>query len=103
MFDTSSISDVKVHGKSTREVIKAKTRLMQVGPVTYDLVQPVRRSHLQRVSTGEARVIYLIFTVGDLEETAGWPKSDRYLGKQSRHVFITPGKGWRRHDKLVQR
>ena len=72
-FDSSSINDVKVYGKSTKDVIRAKARMMQIGPVTYELIQPVEGHGIYKESLdrrGEG-VINLTFTVDDLEkETA---------------------------------
>jgi len=73
IFDSNSIDDVKVYGKPTRDVTKAKTRLMQIGPVTYELIEPVEGEAIYKESLrrrGEG-IINLTFAVDDLDrETA---------------------------------
>jgi catechol 2,3-dioxygenase-like lactoylglutathione lyase family enzyme len=72
-FDTTSVKDVTVYGKSTHDAIRAKIRLMTIGPVTYELVEPVEGGAIYQESLdrrGEG-VINLTFDVDDLEkETA---------------------------------
>ncbi len=72
-FDSGSMSDVKVYGKSAQDAIKAKTVLMQIDSVKYELFEPVAGQAIFKESLdrrGEG-VINFTFTVGDLEkETA---------------------------------
>jgi catechol 2,3-dioxygenase-like lactoylglutathione lyase family enzyme len=73
MFDTSSIRDVKLNGKPTRAVITAKTRLMRIGPVPYELIEPVKGEAVFKESLdrrGEG-VINLTFSVEDVDREAG--------------------------------
>jgi methylmalonyl-CoA/ethylmalonyl-CoA epimerase len=69
VLDTSSIRDVKLHGRSTRDLIKAKTRLMRIGPVAYELIEPVEGEAVFKESLdrrGEG-IINLTFIVDDLD------------------------------------
>lgn len=74
MFDSSAIGDVKVYGKPPKTKIRAKTRIFQIGPVVYELIQPLEGEGIYRESLdrrGEG-IIDLTFTVNDLDrETAG--------------------------------
>jgi len=69
MLDTSLMRDVKLHGKSTKAMIKAKTRQMRIGPVVYELIEPVEGEAVYKESLdrrGEG-IINLTFNVDDLE------------------------------------
>lgn len=69
MLDTSSIRDVKLHGKSPNDLIRAKTRVMRIGPVAYELIEPVEGEAVYKESLdrrGEG-VINLTFSVEDLD------------------------------------
>jgi methylmalonyl-CoA/ethylmalonyl-CoA epimerase len=72
-FDSNSIGDVKTYGKSPSSAIRAKTRVLRIGPVLYELVQPVEGDSIFKESLdrrGEG-IIDLTFTVDDLDsETA---------------------------------
>jgi catechol 2,3-dioxygenase-like lactoylglutathione lyase family enzyme len=84
MFDTSSIRDVKLHGKSTKGVIKARTRLMQIGPVIYELVEPVEGAGIYKESLdrrGEG-IINLTFMVDDLDR-----ETNKLAGKGVSVIF----------------
>ena len=73
LFDTSTIGDVRLYGESTKDVIKAKTRLMQIGPVIYELFEPVAGKGIYQESLnrrGEG-IINLTFTVNDLDRETG--------------------------------
>jgi hypothetical protein len=73
MFDSSSIADVKVYGKTPKTTIKAKTRIFQIVPVLYELIQPVEGEGIYKETLdrrGEG-IIDLTFTVDNLDrETA---------------------------------
>ncbi len=73
MFDSSSVEDVKVYGSASKTKIRAKTRIFKIGPVVYELVQPVEGEGIYKESLdrrGEG-IIDLTFTVDDLDrETA---------------------------------
>jgi len=73
IFDSSSISDFKVNGKTPDTVVKTRTRTAQIGPVVYEFIQPLEGEAIYRESLnrrGEG-IIDLTFTVNDLEkETA---------------------------------
>jgi len=73
VFDSSSIENLKAHGKTPKTAIRAKTRVFNIGPVSYELVQPIEgegiyKENLDRRGEG---IIDLTFVVEDLErETA---------------------------------
>lgn len=73
MFDSSSIADFNVHGKASDVVVKARTRVAQIGPVAYEFTQPLEGETIYKESLdrrGEG-VNDFIFTVDDLDkETA---------------------------------
>ena len=73
MFDSSSIADFKVNGKTPDTVIKARTRMAQIGPVVYEFTQPLEGETIYKEaldSRGEG-VNDFVFTVDDLDkETA---------------------------------
>lgn len=73
MFDSSSITDVKVYGKTPKTAIRAKTRTAQIGTVILELIQPLEGEGIYKESLdrrGEG-IIDLTFTVDDLDrETA---------------------------------
>jgi hypothetical protein len=69
MFDSSSITDVKVYGKNPKAKITTKTRKIQIGPVVYEFIQPLEgegiyKEYLDRKGEG---IIDLTFTVDDLD------------------------------------
>ena len=71
--DSTEIEEVKVNGKASRARMTAKSRVMQIGPVLYELVQPVEGTSVYQESLkrrGEG-IIDLVFSVSDLDkETA---------------------------------
>ena len=74
IFDSSTISDVKVYGKTPKRLIKAKTRTAKIGDrLVLELVQPLEGDEIYRETLyrrGEG-IIDLTFTVDDLDrETA---------------------------------
>ncbi len=73
LFDSGSIGNLKVNGRTARGVIQAKTRLMQIDSVDYELIEPLEGGGLFKDSLarrGEG-IINLTFSVSDLEkETA---------------------------------
>jgi len=73
VFDSSTIDEVKVYGKSIKSQIKAKIRKFQISTVVYELVQPVEGESIYKESLdmrGEG-IIDLTFKVDDLDrETA---------------------------------
>jgi len=69
MFVSSSITDVKVYGKTPKTKIRAKTSNVQIGPVVYEFIQPLEgeclyKEYLDRKGEG---IIDLTFTVDDLD------------------------------------
>jgi catechol 2,3-dioxygenase-like lactoylglutathione lyase family enzyme len=69
-FDTTTVEDVMVYGRSTKDAIRAKTRLMTIASVTYELIEPSEGAAIYRESLdrrGEG-VINLTFDVADLEQ-----------------------------------
>ena len=77
VFDSGSMTGVKVYGQAAKSAIKAKTRTAQIGPVAFEFIQPIEgegiyKEHLDRNGDG---IIDLVFTVDDLEkETANLVK-----------------------------
>ncbi len=72
-FDSTSVENVKVYGKSTRDLIKAKTRPMRIGPVVYELIEPLEGEAVYKESLdrrGEG-IINLTFIVDDLDRETG--------------------------------
>lgn len=73
MFDSSSITDFKVYGKTPETTIRAKTRTVQISTVELELIQPLEGEGIYGESLdrrGEG-IIDLTFTVDDLDrETA---------------------------------
>jgi catechol 2,3-dioxygenase-like lactoylglutathione lyase family enzyme len=73
MFDSTAVHDLKIHGKSSRDIVLAKTRSMQIGPVIYELTEPVTGEAIFRESLdrrGEG-IINLTFSVENLEHETG--------------------------------
>lgn len=72
-FDSSSITNVKIYGKTPKTAIRAKTRMTQIGTVLLELIQPFEGEEIYKESLdrrGEG-IIDLTFTVDDLDrETA---------------------------------
>ena len=70
IFDSSAITDLEVNGKPSNAVIKARTRVAKVGPVTYEFTQPLEGEAIYRESldTRGEGVNDFIFTVADLDE-----------------------------------
>jgi len=72
-FDSSAIADFRINGEASDAVVKARTRIAQVGPMNYEFVQPLEGETIYKeslASRGEG-VNDFIFTVDDLEaETA---------------------------------
>lgn len=72
-FDTGSMADVEVYGKTPDAPIKAKIRNAKVGALVYEFIQPVEGSGIYKESLdrrGEG-IIDISFAVKDLEaETA---------------------------------
>ena len=70
MFDSSSIADFEVDGKTPDTPVKARTRLLQVGPVVYEFVQPHEGDTLYKESLDRRGdgVADFAFTVDDLDE-----------------------------------
>jgi catechol 2,3-dioxygenase-like lactoylglutathione lyase family enzyme len=77
VFDSTQVKNAAVYGKPAGDAIKAKIRLLQIGPTAYELVQPVEGKAIYKESLdrrGEG-VINLAFAVNDLEkETANLVK-----------------------------
>jgi catechol 2,3-dioxygenase-like lactoylglutathione lyase family enzyme len=72
MWDSGSVRDVKVYGKSFKDKLRAKVRLMHIGPVEYELFEPVEGHTIYKESLdrrGEG-VINLTFRVDDLDREA---------------------------------
>jgi len=73
MFDSGSIADFQVDGRPADSPVRARTRIAQVGPMTYEFTQPLEGETIYRESLdrrGEG-VNDFIFTVSDLDaETA---------------------------------
>ena len=73
VFDSSEVKDIKVNGKASRARMTAASRLMEIGPTKYELVQPLEGPSIYKQSLdrrGEG-IIDLTFSVNDLEkETA---------------------------------
>lgn len=73
LFDSGALADVKAYGKSPEGAIKARIRTAEIGPVTYDFIQPLEgdcifKEFLDRRGEG---IIDIGFTVDNLEaETA---------------------------------
>jgi len=77
-FDASSVGDATINGKSAKEAMKAKTRLMQIGSVAYELIEPTEGEAIYRESLdrrGEG-VINFTFAVDDLGR-----ETSRLVGK----------------------
>lgn len=91
IFDTSEISDVKVNGRAPRAGMTAETRVMQIGPVNYELIKPVEGASIfkQALEKRGEGIIDLTFSVVDLQkETA------RLVKKGLNVIFSgTPAKG----------
>jgi methylmalonyl-CoA/ethylmalonyl-CoA epimerase len=72
-FDSSEVKDMKVNGRIYTDKIYTESRVMQIGPLNYELIQPVEGSSIFKESLekrGEG-IIDLTFSVDDLErETA---------------------------------
>ncbi len=72
-LDSSEVKDVKVNGRPPKVKMTTESRLMQIGPVKYELIQPVEGPSIYKESLekrGEG-IIGLTFSVDDLEkETA---------------------------------
>jgi len=73
VFDSSAIADIEIYGKSLDSPIKARTRAAKIGPIEYNVIQPVEGKGIYAESLerrGEG-IIDLVFDVDNLEkETA---------------------------------
>ena len=73
MFDSSSITDFKVYGKTPDTIVKARIRRAQIGSAVFEFIQPLEGESIYKESLavrGEG-IIDLTFTVEDLDkETA---------------------------------
>jgi catechol 2,3-dioxygenase-like lactoylglutathione lyase family enzyme len=70
IFDSSTISDIRVYGNPPKTPIKAKSRTARVGNLVLELIQPLERNEIYRETLyriGEG-IIDLTFTVDDLEK-----------------------------------
>jgi catechol 2,3-dioxygenase-like lactoylglutathione lyase family enzyme len=68
-LDSCAMEDVRVYGKSPKDKIRAKTRTFRIGPVAYELIQPLEGESIYRDSLdkrGEG-IIDLTFSVEDLD------------------------------------
>jgi methylmalonyl-CoA/ethylmalonyl-CoA epimerase len=68
LWDSASIKDMKVDGKPSKERFKTKTGFMNIGPVEYELIEPldgrsIYEESLERKGEG---VINLTFKVKDI-------------------------------------
>ena len=73
LFDSSAIADLKVDGKVSEETIKARTRVADIGGMTYEFTQPLEGEavYADSLSQRGEGVNDFIFTVDDLDrETA---------------------------------
>jgi len=72
-FDSREIADFKINGTASDTLVKARTRIAQVGSINYEFVQPLEGDTIYKESVdvrGDG-VCNFIFTVADLEaETA---------------------------------
>jgi hypothetical protein len=113
LFDSSEINEIKVNGRTPKTQITAESRIMQIGPLHYELIQPVEGPGIYQESLekrGEG-IIDLTFSVNDLEkETAGLVKKGVpviFSGKPAKGnafaVFDTRKEGGDVLIKLVQR
>ena len=73
VFDSSTIADFRVNGQTSDALVKARTRVVRIGPMTYEFTQPLEGETVYKASLdrrGEG-VNDFIFTVDDLDkETA---------------------------------
>jgi len=71
---SSGVTDFKVHGKTPDGIVKTKVRTGQIGPTTFEFVEPLEGESIYKESLavrGEG-IFDITFTVDDLEtETAG--------------------------------
>ncbi len=69
-LDSGATADFKVNGEASTGTVKARTRTLQIGPMTYEFTQPLEGETIYRESLdrrGEG-VNDFVFTVADLEE-----------------------------------
>jgi catechol 2,3-dioxygenase-like lactoylglutathione lyase family enzyme len=74
IFDSSTMSDIKVYGKTPKRAIKARTRIAKIGDkLILELVQPIEANEIYKETLyrrGEG-IIDITFTVDDIDrETA---------------------------------
>ncbi len=73
MFDSSELTDLKVHGKTPDTTARARTRMLRIGPVELEFIQPLEGEAIHKEfleSRGEG-ISDIAFTVDDLDkETA---------------------------------
>jgi catechol 2,3-dioxygenase-like lactoylglutathione lyase family enzyme len=73
IFDSSEFTDFKVYGKRPDITVRARTRMLQIGSVGYEFIQPFEGEAIHKEfldSRGEG-IIDIAFTVEDLDkETA---------------------------------
>ncbi len=70
MFDSSTFADWKIYGKTPDTIDKHRGRMVQIDPVTLELLQPVSGESIHDDffgSKGEG-IEHIAFTVDDLEE-----------------------------------
>jgi catechol 2,3-dioxygenase-like lactoylglutathione lyase family enzyme len=68
LWDSTLIKDIKVYGKPSKDRLKAKVGLMYIGPVEYELIEPLEGQAIYKESLerrGEG-VINLTFKVNNL-------------------------------------
>lgn len=71
-FDSSTIEDIRVDGAPLQKKISARTGRFQMGPVVYELFQPLEGESIYKETLdrrGEG-IIDLVFIVDDLEKEA---------------------------------
>ena len=73
MFDSSKFTDWKINGKTPDTTDKHKVRMVQIGPLTLELLQPVSGEsiHNEFLDSKSEGAEHICFTVDDLDkETA---------------------------------
>ena len=73
VFDSSATADCQVYGKTPDSVVKARTRMIQIGSVGYQFIQPVEGETVYKESLAQRGegINEFAFTVDDLDkETA---------------------------------
>lgn len=70
IFDSSVFEDFKVNWKPSNTIVKARTRMAQIGPLLYEFVQPLEGEtiYTEALNSRGEGINDIVFTVEDLDK-----------------------------------